>query len=141
MKRKLNLISVLVIIIGIGYSCNEKLFTSDVNCDECYEVKPDSADIIVHVTLDSENPLVPLVVYRGPIEDNNIEYVDTAYGTTYNLYVPVNAEYSVKAKYKSGDKTIYTVDGDILKIKHVTDACSSDCWIITGGEFFNELKF
>ncbi len=141
MNKRFNLIFLLIVIIGFAYSCKEKIFTSDVNCDECYEIKPDSADIIVHVTLNDENPVVPLVVYRGPVDDNNIEYTDTAYGTTYYLYVPVDAEYSVKAKYKSGDKTIYAIDGDKIKLKHVSDACSSDCWVIVGGEFFNELKY
>ena len=139
--NKYSVLLFFLILAGILYSCNEKIFTGDVNCDECYEIKPDSADIIVHLTIDDENPVVPLVVYRGQVEDNNIEYVDTAYGKTYYLYVPVNAYYSVEAKYISGNKTIYTVDGDKLQIKHVSDACSSDCWIITGGELYNELEF
>ncbi len=141
MYKRIYPIFLLLTLLIVSISCNEKIFTGDVDCNDCYEIKPDSADIIVHVTINDENPVVPLIVYRGPVEDNNIEYVDTSYGDTYYLYVKVNTDYSVKAKYKSGDKTVYAVDGDKIKIKHVTDACSSDCWVIVGGEFFNELEF
>ncbi|MBN2348818.1 MAG: hypothetical protein JXJ22_08280 [Bacteroidales bacterium] len=137
---KLTFISLLFSIILFATACDEKIFTSDVDCADCYQEKPDSADIIVYLTFNDENERIPLVVYKNEVDNNTIEYVDTATGSPYYLYVPVNAEYSVKAKYKKGSKTIYAVDGDKLKIKHVSDVCDTDCWVIVDGIINVELK-
>ena len=134
----------LVIISGFVFftfnACNEKIFTSGVDCADCYRNKPDSADIIVYLTINDENPRVPVVVFKNEMDLNKIEFIDTATGPTYYLYVPVNAEYSVRAEYRKNGKTIYAVDGDKLKIKHVSDACDEDCWVIEDGIMNVELK-
>jgi hypothetical protein len=93
MLRVLSVLSVLLLC----FSCGEKILTGDVDCAECYREKPDSADLEISLTFNDEFTEVPLVVYKGDVEDNNIEYIDTAYESPYFLYVPVDKKYSVKA--------------------------------------------
>ncbi len=122
-------------------ACDDKIRTLEIDCSECYQEKPDSADIIIHLTIDSRNNKIPLTIYRGTINENIIEYFDTAAASPYYLYVPVGKEYSVKAKYSVNGKTIYAVDGDKLRVKHVSDVCDTDCWVIRGGELNAKLKY
>jgi len=122
------------------FSCDNDPFVINVDCNECYYDEPDSAYLIVDLTINDENPSVPIVIYRGNVEGEIVEYTDTAYKSTYYLYSPVNEYYSIEAKYKKGDKTIIAIDGDKLKTKHVTDVCDTDCYVIRGGFLDVRLK-
>ena len=131
----------LVLVISTTYSCKEKLFTGSVDCDKCYSIKPDSADLIVHLTYNSTYNAIPLVIYRDEVNENNVDYVDTAYDATYYLYSAVDQKYAIKAEYNDGVKTIYAIDASKLVIKRVSDACDETCWVIEGGEMNVRLKF
>lgn len=138
MKNSIITFSILSLIII--FSCEQDPFIFDVNCDECYINEPDSADLIVDLTINEENPFVPLVFYRGEVDENNIEWIDTAYSERLYLYSPVNEYYSIKAFYKSGDQVLIAVDGDKLKTSRVSDVCDYDCWVIRGGILDVRLK-
>ena len=125
------LIAILSLFILVLYlSCGEKIFTADVDCDECYSDKPGEVDLIIEVTLSGAYPSVPIVVYRGEIEENQVEYVDTVYENPYYLYVQAGRKYSVKAKYQKADRTLYAVDATKPKVLLVTDACDAECYVI-----------
>jgi hypothetical protein len=120
----------LVLTAIISASCGEKIFTGDVNCDECYTDKPDHVYLEISATLNGENPVVPFVVYRGNIEDNQVEFADTLYESPYYLYVKADKKYSVKATYKYADATLYAVDGTKPRILLASGVCDADCYVI-----------
>jgi hypothetical protein len=128
----MRLISFLAVIAITSTSCGEKLFTSNVDCEECYAEKPENVDLIVYVTLNDEFQEVPIVIYRGDVEDDQIVQVDTVLEdeNPYYLYVPVGKRYSVKAKYEKDDATLYVVDGTKPKVLKVTDACDTECYVV-----------
>jgi hypothetical protein len=126
--------------LALAGSCEEYLGSS-VDCSQCYWDKPDSADLIIHLTIDSKHPAVPIVVYRENVEDRIVDWIDTARETPYYLFSAVNQFYSVAAEYRVDGKTIVAIDGDEIKAKHVSDACDYACWIVTGGILEAELKF
>ena len=129
----------LVILVSVAWSsCNE--YMGVVDCDECYSVKPDSADLIIYLTINQDHPEVPIVVYRDNIE-NDTDWIDTAITSPYYLYSRIDQFYSVKAEYQVGKRIINVVDGDKLQAKHVSESCDVECWVITGGELNVELKF
>jgi hypothetical protein len=111
-------------------SCKEKLFTGDVNCADCYTPKPDSALMKFRFTINNDYKEVPFVLYRGDFEDNQIDWIDTANEASWQVMVKTDQEYSIKAKYKKGDKTLYAIDGGKVKVLLVTDACDQDCYVI-----------
>ena len=66
-----------------------------VNCEDydfsdCYLDEPEWDFIYLKVTINDQNPYVPIVIYKGNFEDNNIEWVDTAYSSDYSIDVPLN---------------------------------------------------
>lgn len=111
-----------------------------VDCAECYQPKPDWGRLNATLTINAENSFVPLVVYIGNIEDNNIEWIDTSYSTNYWVEVPVDKYYSISAEYKSGDKTIFAVDGDDFKVKYTDSDCDLPCYYFTGGYYDLQLR-
>jgi hypothetical protein len=127
-----------IILNGCERDVSTKLGT--VNCNECYQYQPDWGPLNVILTINNENPYVPLVIYIGNIEDNNIEYVDTSYSSDYWVDVPVNKYYSITAEYKSGDKTIFAVDGDDFKLKYSESDCDLPCYYYYGGYYDLRLR-
>lgn len=135
-----------VFIIVCFTSCKEKVFTGDVNCDECYLDKPDSVFLTIHYTLNDEFFEVPVVVFKGKIDGG--ELIDTFYcyvdslGTNLNLiYVEAEEEYSAKAIYKTEKRTVYVVDGIKQKLKSVSETCEETCWVSEDDELFLDLAY
>lgn len=142
LENKSLLISVLILTIGLFYTCERKRYYGDVDCKECYRQKPDSADLIIHITVNDDFKNVPFTVYRGKVEDNNIEYSGVAdTNMPYYVYVPADKTYSVKATYTKGDTTIYAIDGTKLKVLLVTDACDADCYVIRNADIYVNLRY
>ena len=121
---------VLLSICLVFFSCKEKLFTGDVNCSDCYTPKPDSAYMTIKFTINGDYKEVPFVLYRGDFEDNQVDWIDTSHTATKDVWVRTDQQYSVKAKYRKGDKTLYAIDGGKVKVLLVTDACDQECYVI-----------
>ncbi len=139
MKRPSIAAVFVVFALLIAFSC-ENGGTFGVNCKECYSVEPDSADLIVYLTINSENPYVPLKIYRGDVEKKELDWVDTAFAKEYRLYSAVNQQYSIEATYHNGSKQIIAIDGDKITANLVTDVCDDDCWILKGGILDARIK-
>ena len=123
-------------------------YCTDLEDEECYDADYSSCDtwepfwgeLDISLTINEENPEVPITIYRGKLEDEDIVKQCTIRTPTLYYEVPLDIYYTVKAEYKSGDKTIYAVDGDEIK-KHSTDYCDSTCWEIRDGYYNVELKY
>lgn len=138
MKLRINKIApVLFLLTGIFFflSCERDVpyGPTDIDCNDCYTTRPEWGPLNVVMTINDENPFVPLVVYRGDFNDNNIEYVDTSYWADYWVDVPVDKEYSIVAKYKKGDEIIKVVDASKLKVKYTSTDCQEPCYYFSGG--------
>lgn len=139
--KLLYLLLILIHMIGTGCEREVPSKLQAVDCYDCFEVRPDSGKLIVTVTINDENPFVPLVIYKGNIDDENFEFVDTTYSEEYWVRVPVNNYYSIAAEYKSGDKTIFAVDGDDFKIKYTDSDCNYPCYYYYGGYYDIQLRY
>ncbi|KPK80556.1 MAG: hypothetical protein AMS27_16820 [Bacteroides sp. SM23_62_1] len=133
------LILIILLLTGAFFSCDEYLGLS-VDCSECYNIEPDSADLIIYLTINDDYSVVPIMIYKDQVDDNRIEHIDTVTASPYYLFVSVNQYYSVKAEYHSDGKTIYAVDGDKIETKHVSESCDVECWVISGGIMDVRLK-
>ena len=142
MKKRipLFLIVLLLIMANLILSCDEKINFLEVDCADCYRIKPDDGELIIQVTINGENPKVPIVIYRDKIESGRIRIRDTVSEKTVYIEVPLNHYYSVKAEYKAGNDSVFAVDGDRIKTHRVTDQCDTICWIIKGGRYDLRLK-
>ena len=137
MARRINHL-LLIGFIAISFQCDK--IELHVDCSDCYQIEPEWGDLFVKLTINDENDFVPLVIYRGNIENDDIEYIDTAYYKEYYLQVPLNKYYSVMAEYISGQDTICAVDGDKIRTKKNYDDCDEECYIVKGGIIDVRLK-
>lgn len=135
-----NILILITIVIIAGVSCEQQIWTLGVDCDECFIDKPDSADLVVYITINEENQRVPLEFYKGDIEEGNLDWRDTADSDILYLYSEIDEYYSIKAYYKQGTQTLIATDGSKLKRALVSDLCTDasnevtvDCWIIKDG--------
>jgi hypothetical protein len=124
----------------IGVSCDEKVFTGDVDCDECYTEKQEEADLVIELTVNNQYPRVPVTVYNGNVEDNDIVAYDTATSSPFYFYVPTDKKYSVKAQYTTADITIYAIDGTNLKVLRVSNACDESCYVVENYDIDVRIK-
>ncbi len=137
---KMRLLLLLCITLCLS-GCQEKIFTGNVNCDECDPDKPDSAVLNIDITVNDRYPLVPLILYREEYEKDKVDYEDTTDIGDYWIWVAVDQEYSVRVEYASGSDTIYVVDATKLKAKRVSEECGDECWVVVGDRIDARLKF
>jgi len=130
----------LIFLLFIAESCNEKLYTGDVDCNECYTEEPEDADLIIDLTINSQYYRVPVIVYKGDVEDNKIIAIDTVDYSPFIVYVPVNEKYSVKAEYIKGESTLFVINGTKLKVLSVSNACDEACYVIKGESLDARIK-
>jgi len=133
--RSFILLGTLILLITPGnfLGCESEDWGFQVDCNDCYGYMPDSANLIIYVTIDTENDSVPLTFYRGDYEDEEIDWQDTATSEEFYLYSEMNREYTVAAEYKSGGKTIIAFDKDEMFLYDGASECGSPCYIVKGG--------
>ncbi len=131
---------ILMLSLNGFISCEEKTDFVEIDCSECYRIKPDEGSLKIRVTI-NKNQSVPIVVYRNEMEHEWIRLVDTVTVEDYYVDVDVDHFYSVKAEYKAGGKIIYAVDGDWIRTRKITAQCDSTCWVIRGGNINVRLKY
>lgn len=132
---KLLAAALLVLVSGKFTACEPEDWMLEVNCGDCYGYKPDSANLIIHLTIDAENDSVPLTFYRGSYEEGVIDWQDTATTEEFYLYSKIDNNYTVRATYRSGDRIIEAFDADEMHLYNAKEECDSPCYIVKGGIF------
>ncbi|MCG8700722.1 MAG: hypothetical protein MI922_21900 [Bacteroidales bacterium] len=120
--------------------CNEKFFTYDVDCDECYLDELDSADLKIKVTLNETYDSLPLTVYKEEV-GSEIVWEGWALQSPCYIYVKTGEKYAVEVVYNDGDKTIKAVNSTKLKTKQVSDLCDDACWVAINQDIDATLAF
>ncbi len=126
---------VLLVVSGNFMGCETEDWMLEINCNDCYGYAPDSAKLIVNLSIDAENDSVPLTFYLGDYEDGIIDWQDTATTEEFLLYSEINRDYTVAATYSSGQKTIVAIDADKMTLYNGVSECGSPCYIVKGGIF------
>lgn len=129
----------VLIFMGHMFSCEPEDWLTNIDCSECFYNRPDTASLIVHVTINEENDSVPLTFYRGTMSSGVIDWKDTA--TTDEFYLPaeIDAVYTVEARYRSGTETILAYDSDKMTLSDYGEQCGDPCYIVRGGIFEVQL--
>lgn len=135
LTTKLLFVALLVLLSGKFTACETEDWMLEVNCGDCYDYPPDSANLIIYLSIDLENDSVPLTFYRGNYEEGEIDWQDTATTDEFYLYSKMNSSYTVRAQYRSGEKVIEAFDEDDMTIYNANEECGSPCYIVKGGIF------
>jgi hypothetical protein len=135
LHTKLLAAALLVLVSGKFTACEPENWMLSIDCGDCYGYAPDSANLIINLTINAENDSVPLTFYRGDYEEGVIDWQDTATTEEFYLYSKMNSSYTVRATYRSGDKTIEAFDADNMELYNAHEECGSPCYIVKGGIF------
>jgi hypothetical protein len=112
-KKSIIILSILVIFIG----CKSKYEDcTDQDYANCNTEKPQMGRITVLLTINSENPSIPVNVYEGNFEDGRLLRADTIRTRTFNYFFTPEKDYSFTASYKDGPSTIMVVNGGQIKL-------------------------
>ncbi len=128
-------IMLILVLSGNFMGCEPEDWMFTVDCNDCYFDAPDSAKLIIYLTIDETYDSVPLTFYRGPYENGEIDWQDTATTEEFFLYSEMEREYTVKATYSNGNDSIIAFDGDKMTIYSASEECGSPCYIVKGGIF------
>jgi len=131
---------ILIILVLFLCSCKDQYKDcTDSDYASCHTTQPTVGELKVELTINTENPAVPIYIYKGKIEEGSLQVLDTAKSSVFKINLPVNEYYSVAAKYKSGGKIVFAVDGDKIKRKSST-MCDSTCWTVVNAKVNVKLK-
>ncbi len=132
---KFVLVIILMVLMGPGsyLGCEPEDVNWQTDCGECFGSVPDSAKLIVYVTIDARYDSVPLTFYKGDFEEGAIDWQDTATTEEFFLDSEMDRTYTVRATYRSGNETIYAFDSDKMYIYDAAEECGSPCYIVKGG--------
>ena len=61
--------ALLVLVSGKFTACEPENWMLSIDCGDCYGYAPDSANLIINLTINAENDSVPLTFYRGDYEE------------------------------------------------------------------------
>lgn len=136
---------ILLTCLILMQACEQNSYFSDsqdcANYDysDCNTSEPNLVALNIKLTINSENPKVPITIYQGKFDDNNIVLIDTATTSTYSALLDPGNYYTVSARYISGNKIINSIGGDNVK-KIQNYVCDSICWTVQEGNVDVRLK-
>lgn len=135
--NKLRLISIrailafLLIVNGIALkSCAIESIT-EFKCSECYTEEPSHTWVDLNVTINAENPEVPITIYVGPPENEVIYSYDLANETPYKVKVENETAYTVKAEYRVDGRSRIVFNKIKTKIFYDYESCSEPCYWVS----------
>jgi hypothetical protein len=135
---------ILIFLVALMISANFWGCLNNDICDpdlpvECeFYDQPLYAPLNILVTIDDDNPYVPIEIYVGDVEDGNLYLTDTLVDDA-RYEVDIDARYSATATYQNLGRTIIAVDGDRVKSKS-SDNCGITCWEAKSGTINLRLK-
>lgn len=115
--------------------CNNDDCDASFSCDT---VQPTYGTLTIRVSTNTENPRIPIAVYKGYIEDSALYFVDTISQST-DYYVDLDQRYSGSATYRDGGNRIIAIDGDRVNLT-TENNCDYTCYKVQDGTLQLSLK-
>ena len=125
--------AIFLLFILFFISCNEETTNQVVDCSQCFAVAPDSGYLALHLTVNPDQVKVPVTIYLGNMEDQDVKFRDTVSQATVKILMPAGHSYAVTATYIRQNDTIVAVDGTSLEVKKAVGQCSKSCYVVIGG--------
>jgi hypothetical protein len=125
---------ILICILFSLFSCKSKFEDcTDQDYASCNTEQPQTGRITILLTINQENPSVPVRVYEGNFEDGRLVRADTIRMRSFNYFLATEKDYSFTATYKDGTSTIMTVDGGRIKVSTYR-MCELRCYELNNPE-------
>jgi hypothetical protein len=105
----------------------------------CERTEPDLGHLNIRLTLNRENPRVPITVYRGDVDAGEIVESDTVSVDRFSYELATRERYSVTALYIAGADTILVIDEARIGIDS-KDYRDGTCYTSDDGEIDVRLE-
>ena len=142
MKIFLKILPFLIMIGSFIYlSCNNKIedcYAYDYS--DCNSVRPNTGTMVIHLTIKDDSSAIPVKIFRGKFEDNDLFLADTLTDGLWRVDLPLDQYYSVAAYYKKEGKYFIAIDGEKIVLKSVVK-CDSTCYSVKQAEVDVRLKY
>ena len=138
--RKFTKIFNICALLAVSISCTEKIFTDDIDCEQCYELYPDPFDLEINFTT-FPNVFTTIILHHGKYSGSSVG--DTFYFDKSPAYIvyEIDKDVSVEAVYNINGKITKAIDGTKMKPKRVSTACGSTCWLVEKTSVDVSLKY
>ena len=118
---------VFVLILGIAFALSHCTKQKD-DCDPnvfCDTLPYDSGSVNIEVSYKGNG--IPIIVYKGYADQNEILFYDTLWSEEKSYYLPLGNRYAVEAYYYEFNSTIIALDGDKIKQSSFWN-CDEKCY-------------
>lgn len=117
----------LVMVVAVIVACEEEIADLGFAPSDCETQRPSVGPFEILVSIDPEFTEVPITIFRGEIEKNNIVIVDTLTqrSAVYDLFTETN--YSAIAIYVVRRDTVAVIDASSIWLSR-TEYDDKDCW-------------
>ena len=105
----------------------------------CLKDRPSSHSLLAKITYNNENKTVPVTIYIGPMEDNNIRYKKVLSKQSNKLWLETDTYFTIVANYKLNGKTYQVVNGITLSVSKSCKTCTKPCYYVENTEI--DLRF
>ena len=113
---------------------------ADPDYSDCDTEEPFSVYIDVAVTVNDENSKVPIKIFMGNYEDNNLYASFDTSAVEFEYLIPVTDKYTFVVEYYKGNDTILAIDACEIRKKSKT-YCDSTCWEVNSASLDLTLNF
>jgi len=116
-----------VFLIGLAFSFS-KCTKYDDDCDPdkyCDTLPYDSGYVNIQVSFKGNG--IPIVLYKGYADENEILLYDTLWVEENSYYLPLGNRYAVEAYYNDVNATIIALDGAKIKQSSFWN-CEEECY-------------
>jgi|WetSurMetagenome_2_1015567.scaffolds.fasta_scaffold00375_22 hypothetical protein len=113
-----------------------------VVCNDCVSDPNGNCKLIIHLSLIGDNHSnIPVKIYEGPVENNNLLFETSMYLDYGEFTVMPDKEYTVTASYNIGGKKYIAVDSTRPKIMYDDSSCDVPCYYVYDNEINLRLKY
>ncbi|MCB9197295.1 MAG: hypothetical protein H6600_02470 [Flavobacteriales bacterium] len=123
MRSTIYIFFLLLLIIGCS-----KYASSDCSpSSSCNPVEIDSGYVYINLSYTGSGAGIPVILYEGYVEDQNIIWADTVYESELTFWLENGKRYAAEAYYNYGGQLTVALDGRKLKQKSYQD-CGQTCY-------------
>ena len=117
----------LVLFLGFAFALSHCTKQND-DCDPnafCDALPYDSGKVKIEVSYNGNG--IPIIVYKGYADQNEILFYDTLWSEENSYYLPLGNRYAVEAYYYESNSIIIALDGNKIKQSSFWN-CDEKCY-------------
>ncbi len=128
---------IILLVIAVTFSCEKPGVI--VRCEECLASEPVEAELVIRLSTVGYGQ-TEVIIYEGNLED---DVIYSSFSTSYSeekVYVMLNKQYTITARYMNDGKTFVAVDSAVPRVKYDKTSCDEACWFIYDNKINVALK-